>query len=113
MDERGEYSSHQSLTIITSPSILANRDPSSHQGLTISPSILPSGDNVIFSKSSFFKHHGAHATLPTPSAVREEAAKPKSLPRRWANKPWAIPFFSMNLLVKYGTTLSIAEGQCM
>jgi hypothetical protein len=113
VDERGEYSSHQSLTITISPSILASRDPSSHQGLTISPSILPSGDNVIFSESSFFKHHSAHAKLPTPSVVREEAAKPKNLPGRWANKPWAVPFFSMNLLVKYGTTLSIAEGQCM
>jgi hypothetical protein len=112
-DERGEYSSHQSLTITISPSILASRDPSNHQGLTISPSILPSGDNVIFPESSFFKHHGAHATLPTPSVVREEAAKPKNLPGRWANKRWAVPFFSMNLLVKYGTTLSIAEGQCM
>lgn len=91
VDERGEYSSHQSLTITIKPSILASRDPSSHRSLTISPSILPSSDNVIFSESSFFKHHGVHAALPTPSVVREEAAKPKNLPGRWANKPWAVP----------------------
>jgi hypothetical protein len=85
-------------------------DPSSHQDITISPSMLPSGDNVVFSDSSFFKHN---ARLPAPSLVREEAAKPKDLPGRWAHKPWAVPFFSMHLIVKYGTTLSIAEGQCM
>lgn len=88
-------------------------DPSSRQDITISPSMLPSGDNVVFSDSSFFKHNGALARLPAPSLVREEAAKPKDLPGRWAHKRWAVPFFSMNLIVKYGTTLSIAEGQCM
>jgi hypothetical protein len=75
--------------------------------------MLPSGDNVVFSDSSFFKHNGALARLPAPSLVREEAAKPKDLPGGWAHKPWAVPFFSMHLIVKYGTTLSIAEGQCM
>ena len=111
VDEMGEPSSHQRLTI--SPSILASSDPSSHPGLTVNPSTLPSDDNVIFSDSSFFKHHGAHAKLPEPSVVRAEAAIPKNLPGRWAYKPHAVPFFSINLLVKYGTRLSIAEGQCM
>lgn len=84
-----------------------------HPAITIDPATLPKSDNVIFSESSFFKKGGANVKLPTPAMVRAEATKPKNLPGRWALKPYVVPFFSMNLVVKYGSSLSIAEGQCL
>jgi len=83
------------------------------KALEISPTSLPSDDDVVFPGSAFFRDHGAHAELPTPAMVREESIRPKNLSGCWAHKPWAVPFFSMKLLVKYGSSLSIAEGQCL
>jgi hypothetical protein len=84
-----------------------------HQAITINHANLPKSDNVTFTGSSFFKERGAKAQLPTPAMVRAEAAKSKDLPGHWARKRWAVPFFSMKLVVKYGPLLSIAEGQCL
>jgi hypothetical protein len=85
----------------------------SRQVITINLASLPNSENVIFSNSSFFEDRGANVELPTPAMVREEAAKPRNLPGRGGQKRWAVPFFSMKLLVKYGPSLSIAEGQCL
>jgi hypothetical protein len=85
----------------------------SQQAIAINSASLPKSENIIFRKSSFFKDHGANAELPTPATVRKEAAKPKNLPGRWGHKRWAVPFFSMKLVVKYGPSVSIAEGQCL
>jgi hypothetical protein len=92
---------------------MVDKMETNHQALELSPASLPNDDNITFQDSSFFRNHGAHAELPTPAMVREEAARPKNVTGRWAHKPWAVPFFSMKLLVKYGSSLSIAEGQCL
>ena len=84
-----------------------------HQTFDISPASLPNGDNVTFLESSFFKKHGPRAKLPTPAMVRKESSRPKNLPGTWAHKNWAVPFFSLNLLVKWGRHITVAEGQCL
>ena len=84
-----------------------------HQVIEISPASLPNDDDITFPESSFFKEHGVHAGLPTPAMVREESARLKNLPGTWARKSWAVPFFSMKLLVKWGREITIAEGHCL
>lgn len=81
--------------------------------MELSTASLPSSNDFIFQDSSFFVNYGAHAKLPIPEIVRKEARKQKNLPGQWAHKPWAVPFFSIKLLVKYGPSFSIAEGQCL
>lgn len=87
---------------------------STANSLVIGPAMLPNGDNVVFRDSSFFKNNGLEAELPSPAMVRAQFEQ--SDPYRvgqWGNKPWAVPFGSLKLVVKFGASISIAEGQCM
>ncbi|KAK0702745.1 hypothetical protein B0H67DRAFT_558358 [Lasiosphaeris hirsuta] len=75
--------------------------------------IFPSGDNVIFAHSSFFKHP-CGADLPTPAAVRSEAARlfeQGYLPVAATSR--LVPFPSLGLLVKYGADVSTTEAKCL
>jgi hypothetical protein len=73
----------------------------------LSPSILPSGQNVVFKDSSFFTRPDAPSALPSPAQVRAAA-----LPGR-GGRPLPVAFPTLNLLVKYGPEITIAEGQCL
>jgi hypothetical protein len=80
---------------------------------TIDPYELPNSSNIIFGESSFFKDRGVNAELPRPAEVQRKAANLMNPPQSWGHKPCAVLFFSMKLLVKYGSSLSTAEGQCL
>jgi len=75
------------------------------QGPLLTPSMLPIGENVIFEDSTFFAR--GHGSFPSPEEVRQLGN----------TGPWAIPtpvsFRALNLLVKYGPKITVAEGQCM
>jgi len=70
------------------------------------PSELPSGENITFEDSSFFAK--GEVQLPTPAEVRQAAGAEYRIGR-----PPPVVFHSLKLLVKYGTIITIAEGQCL
>lgn len=75
-------------------------------GPYLRPSSLPSADNITFFDTSFFAN--GHKRLPTPAEVRLAAG-----PQTKMSRPVPVSFPSMNLIVKYGLTISTAEGQCL
>ncbi len=79
--------------------------------LMISPNNLPNAANAIFEESSFFKRFDAR--LPSPADVRLQAARRKGSPRTPSSRPWPVQYLYLNLLVKYGSEITIAEGQCL
>lgn len=72
------------------------------------PSMLPQGDSVFFKDSTFFAREGAQ--LPTPAEVRQAAGAAYIHGRP---QPPPVLFPSLNLLVKYGSEITAAEGQCL
>ncbi|KAL7284247.1 hypothetical protein ACG7TL_001529 [Trametes sanguinea] len=74
------------------------------------PSMLPQGDNVIFEESSFFTRH---SSLPSPADVLAAAREQDPERSQYTWRPPPVTFKSLNLLVKYGTEITIAEGQCL
>ncbi|RFU31802.1 hypothetical protein B7463_g4532, partial [Scytalidium lignicola] len=77
------------------------------QSLTITPQQLPEAkDNVEFLDSSFFKFGASSRQLPTPAEVRAQSVGPK-------DKPVPVIFDHLNLLVKFGHRVTIAEAQCL
>jgi hypothetical protein len=74
--------------------------------IRLSPAMLPFGDSVTFKDTSFFNRAGVE--LPSPSEVRSAAENPSDFSR-----PPPVVFRSMNLLVKYGSKITSAEGQCL
>lgn len=70
------------------------------------PSLLPSADNISFRDSSFFVREDAQ--LPTPAEVRRAAGT-----NYRAGRPPPVLFPSLNLLVKYGSAITVAEEQCL
>jgi hypothetical protein len=68
---------------------------------------LPDGrePTMDFLESSFFKDNGSGRCLPTPAEVRAlSQARPQPLPVR---------FEHLNLIVKFGPHVAIAEAQCL
>lgn len=61
---------------------------------------------MVFKDTAFFTT--GNVSLPTPADVRR-AAGPKATWRR----PLPVMFPALNLIVKYGTDITVAEGQCM
>lgn len=78
-------------------------------GATLSFSALPFAEYVVYEDSSFFTQPDAPPALPSPAEVRATGADLASRNRR---HPLAF-FPSLNLLVKYGHRVTIAEGQCL
>ncbi|OBT60385.1 hypothetical protein VE03_10145 [Pseudogymnoascus sp. 23342-1-I1] len=70
------------------------------------PSMLPLGNSVSFEDSAFFTK--GNAQLPTPAEVRRVAGAEYG-----RGRPPPVLFPSLGLIVKYGTEISIAEGQCL
>jgi hypothetical protein len=71
---------------------------------------FPYDENVVFHGSLYFKKN---KSLPSPAEVRETAAR--STDYRVSNPRRSPPvFFSqLGLVVKYGTEITLAEGQCL
>jgi hypothetical protein len=86
------------------------------EALELSPHLkvagLPYDDEVDFRDSSFFQKHDL-TSLPTPNAVREVASRSKDPRTKRRNRPPPVYFPSLGLCVKYGTEVTIAEGQCL
>ncbi|KAH3983713.1 hypothetical protein HBH98_225140 [Parastagonospora nodorum] len=63
---------------------------------------FPFDENVVFHESSFFEKSNALLYLPAPTEVRELITR---------HAPVTFP--SLGLLVKYGTEVTLEEGQCL
>jgi hypothetical protein len=74
---------------------------------------LPQGENVVLLESSFFQRHGATAKLPTPDEVRRIARESRNPRSKNDSRPPPVIIKSLGLLVKYGSEVSRAEGQCL
>jgi hypothetical protein len=70
-------------------------------------------ENVVFRDSSFFKKPNAPPSLPSPTDVREVASRSTDPSSTNRGRPPPVSFPELGLLVKYGTEITIAEGQCM
>lgn len=71
---------------------------------------LPSGRNVDFKDTSFFRNK-PELELPTPDQIREQARLLGRYKRPGVSKPVHSP--SLGLTVKSGTDITVAEGQCL
>jgi hypothetical protein len=74
---------------------------------------FPFDENVVFRESSFFKKSNAPLSLPTPTEVREVASYSENPRARLITRPPPVTFPNVGLLVKYGTEVTLAEGQCL
>ena len=73
---------------------------------------LPDEKDVTFKDSSFFTYPNSPGILPTPAEVRAAAATAKKAGRP-SCRPRPVKFPSLNLIVKYGSYVNVAEGQCL
>ncbi|KAH6618833.1 hypothetical protein C7974DRAFT_400979 [Boeremia exigua] len=74
---------------------------------------FPFDENVVSCKSSFFKKPNAPLSLPTPTEVREVASRSENPRAKLITRPPPVAFPGIGLLVKYGTEVTLAEGQCL
>ena len=75
----------------------------------LAPEMLPSAESAFFQDSSFFDKDGGDS-LPSPTEVRKRAMESKFyLP----NRPVPVHFPELALVVKFGTEITGAEGQCL
>ncbi|KAE9369000.1 kinase-like protein [Stipitochalara longipes BDJ] len=72
--------------------------------------MLPSGSSVVFKESTYFLRNGPESSLPPPAEVR---ANQRPGQYRYPGVDGPVQFKSLNLLVKYGKDITIAEGQCL
>jgi hypothetical protein len=73
---------------------------------------LPYDDEVDFHNSSFFRKHEP-TSLPSPDMIRELASRSQDPRAKLRTRPPPVYFPSLGLCVKYGTEVTIAEGQCL
>jgi hypothetical protein len=71
---------------------------------------FPYDENMDFRESAFFK---THDTLPTPVEVRRIASQSTNPAASIPTRPPPVSFTEQGLIVKYGTEITIAEGQCL
>jgi len=71
---------------------------------------LPDGrqPKMDFLESSFFKDNGPDRCLPTPAEVRALSGANQAMPQ-----PPPVRFEHLNLIVKFGPHVAIAEAQCL
>jgi len=86
--------------------------PASPGRVRLPVSKLPFDKSIVFKNSSFFTQKGAPCALPSPAEVRAAANLINTGPRN-LRRPCPVRFPSLNLLVKYGREITIAEGQCL
>lgn len=77
--------------------------------VTLTPEMLPSAETEIFRDSAFF-HNGQGSSFPAPNLVRNRAMKSSTYR---PNRPPPVGFPELALIVKFGTEITIAEGQCL
>jgi hypothetical protein len=77
-----------------------------NQGPYLLPSMLPSAEETYFKDTAFFAQ--GNESLPSPADVRQAAG-----PKTNMNRPVPVAFPSLNLVVKYGATITVTEGQCL
>lgn len=91
---------------------MSNQETSEDTSIRVTTSDLPDGSRsqMIFQESGFFKQmaNGERAELPSPAEVRLRVKNPVH-----PYRPPPIAFESLHLLVKYGTTLTTSEAQCL
>jgi hypothetical protein len=75
------------------------------------PSILPFDESIVFRDSSFFTQLNT-PSLPSPAEVRT-SVNANDTRSHDHNRAQLVRFTSLNLMVKYGCTVTIAEGQCL
>lgn len=73
---------------------------------------LPYDNEINFYDSSFFQKYDL-TSLPSPNAVREVASRSKDPRAKRRTRPPPVYFPSLRLCVKYGTEITVAEGQCL
>lgn len=73
---------------------------------------LPHDEEVDFNHSSFFQEHNL-ASLPSPTMVREVASRSEDPRSTRRHRSLPVYFPSLGLCVKYGTEVTIAEGQSL
>ncbi|KAK3945943.1 hypothetical protein QBC46DRAFT_370384 [Diplogelasinospora grovesii] len=71
---------------------------------------LPSGENVVFHDSSFFKNNAGD--LPSPEEVRQKDVEINGTNPR-GDRPPPVRFEERGLVVKYGSYITVAEAQCL
>ncbi|KAI5787785.1 kinase-like domain-containing protein [Pyronema domesticum] len=75
--------------------------------------MLPIGDSVIFHDSTFFSRFPDRGTLPLPHDVRAEHLRTPGLKKYETRNPPLVRYTQLNLVVKFGSEVTIAEGQCL
>ncbi|RVD83814.1 uncharacterized protein DFL_005588 [Arthrobotrys flagrans] len=83
---------------------------SSQHDIQILPSSLPSNPSETFHNSSYFATN-PNRELPSPSEIRDRYIATTEYLERARPPPSIYP--DQNLLVKWGTEITIAEGQCL
>ena len=73
---------------------------------------IPSSSDIQFPSSSFFQKHNS-TSLPSPTSIREIARRSPNPRATLRTRPPPVSFPHLGVLVKYGTEVSIAEGQCL
>lgn len=71
----------------------------------LDPSMLPSTDDTYFKDTAFFIQN---KTLPSPEEVRLALKPPSNL-----RQSVTVQFPAMKLIVKFGVSITPAEGQCL
>jgi len=69
--------------------------------------------DVLFHDSFSFQRLNTFAYLPSPTEVREVASRSANRGAKLRTRPPPVCFPSLGLLVKYGTEITSAEGQCL
>jgi hypothetical protein len=80
---------------------------------TITPSQLPFDRNITFYDSAFFRKPGSLSKLPSPQSIRNVANASANPNARQKSRPPPVIREELGLLVKYGSEITIAEGQCL
>ncbi|KAF2674159.1 hypothetical protein BT63DRAFT_419466 [Microthyrium microscopicum] len=95
---------HQVLTAVSEDS-LASKQP-----LIVHIAELPHGDHLQFQDTAFFIHK--RGSFPAPEEVRSKNIHLNGN-RAWGSRPPPVPFPELGLIVKFGSEITIAEGQCL
>lgn len=75
------------------------------EGPFLLPSMLPSSNNISFTHTTFFA--SGNTRLPIPAEDRRAGGEANM------NRPRPVVFRSLNLVVKYGLAINVAEAQCL
>lgn len=89
---------------------MSNDIPSTLEHKVVHIAELLSEDNVMFRNTSFFQENSGG--LPSPERVRQRDTEINGPFLRRSYRP-PIPFEELGLIVKYGSRITKAEGQCL